>query len=105
MKVLLVNPPMPRGYYNKEFYLPLSLLYLGAVLKRNGDEPKILDFKIFTDKHVDSNAEFFDDKLMEAVNDFKPELIGFGSLFSGEFPNALNFSRLVKSKYSGIPAK
>ena len=103
MKVLLVNPPMPRGYYNKEFYLPLSLLYLGAVLKRNGDEPKILDFKIFTDKHVDSNAEFFDDKLMEAVNDFKPELIGFGSLFSGEFPNALNFSRLVKSKYSGIP--
>ena len=69
----------------------MSLLYLGAVLKRNGDEPKILDFKIFTDKHVDSNAEFFDDKLMEAVNDFKPELIGFGSLFSGNSRTRLTF--------------
>lgn len=43
MRVLLVNPPIPAYFYNREFYFPSSLLSLGAVLRDAGHEPRILD--------------------------------------------------------------
>lgn len=103
MKVLLVNPPMPKGYYNREFYFPLSLLYLGAVLKRNGDEPRILDFKVYTDKNAADDADFYSGKLLETIEEFKPGLVGFGSLFSGEFPNVLGFTKTLKARHPSLP--
>jgi anaerobic magnesium-protoporphyrin IX monomethyl ester cyclase len=102
MKILLINPNIPLSFYNREFYLPIGLLYLGAVLKKNKNEVKILDLKIFQRKENPS-MEFFDNKIIETIEDFKPDLIGWGCLYSGNFPDALRFSKLVKKKFNSIP--
>ncbi len=102
MKILLVNPPIPKNYYNREFYPPPSLLYLGAVLKRHGDEVKILDFKV-SQKNNDPADDFYHVKLIETILDFSPDLVGFGCLFSGNFSDILELSRTVKNKFPELP--
>ncbi|MEK7852293.1 MAG: cobalamin B12-binding domain-containing protein, partial [Planctomycetota bacterium] len=103
MKVLLVNPPIPKTYYNTEFYLPLSLLYIAAVLRQNGEEVKILDLKIYSNLRIADFDAFYSQKIIDTVSDFKPEMIGFGCLYSGQFPDILRYSELLKSKNKDIP--
>jgi len=103
MKVLLVNPPIPAYFYNREFYFPSSLLYLASVLRKNGDEPKILDFKTFQRGPSDPPRSFYDDTLIRTIAEFHPDLIGFGSLFSGNFPDLLRLTQMAKQHYPEIP--
>lgn len=105
MRILLVNPPMPLEFYNREFYLPSSLLYLAAVLQKNGDEIKILDFKTLTSKFEKSGCpqNFYENILMDAINDFHPSLVGLGCLYSGHFPDILKFSALIKKRFEKMP--
>jgi anaerobic magnesium-protoporphyrin IX monomethyl ester cyclase len=97
MRVLLVNPPIPDYFYNREFYFPSSLLSLGAVLREAGHEPRILDFKVFQRGEQDPSPAFYDETLCAAVLDFQPDLVGFGCLFSGNFPSVLHLSQCVKA--------
>jgi anaerobic magnesium-protoporphyrin IX monomethyl ester cyclase len=101
MKILLINPPVPRSYYNREFYLPSSLMYLASVLKRENHEPKILDLKIFQKTDV-FDYNFYEEKILANISEFSPDLIGWGCLFSGNFPDILKFSILVKEKFPKI---
>jgi anaerobic magnesium-protoporphyrin IX monomethyl ester cyclase len=101
MRVLLVNPPMPDSWYNDEFYLPSSMLYLAAALRENGDAPFILDMKVL--KAVPPRERFYEEKLIEAISRFRPELIGFGCLFSGNFPDVLRFATCCKERFPSIP--
>jgi len=104
MKILLVNSPNPPNYYNREVYLPSSLLYLSAVLQKNGDEIKLLDLK--NPKHQitnDDKQKYNETLLIETISSFHPELIGFGSLFSGNFPQLLTLSRATKKHFPSIP--
>lgn len=107
MKILLVNPPIPFSYYNREYYIPSSLVYLAAVLKQNGEEVKILDLKIFSGSEGSRNSEesykFYEKKLVNTVAGFKPELIGFGCLYSGQFRDVLRFTELIKKKFKNLP--
>jgi len=96
MRVLLVNPPIPAYFYNREFYFPSSLLSLGAVLRDAGHEPRILDFKIHQRGQTDPSPAFYDETLRDTVRDFQPDLVGFGCLFSGNFPAVLRLSQCVK---------
>lgn len=93
MKILLVNSPTPHFYYNREFYPPLNLLYIAAVLEKNNDTPKILDFKTFLGKGPDPTDQIHKDTLLNTISNFNPELVGFGCLFSGMFPD------ILKNKY------
>lgn len=102
MKILLVNPPVPKTYYNREYYPPLSLLYLAAVLQRNSEEVKILDFNTFKVWDSDNAQEFYKTKLVETISSFQPSLIGFGCLFSGHFPDVLKFSIVSKKNFKNI---
>ena len=103
MKILLVNPPQPAVWYNNEFYPPSSLLYLAAMLKRNNEEVKILDMKTFPLPNSDSRQDFYENILVKTLSDFVPDLIGFGCLFSGNFPDILRFSVVCKERFAEIP--
>jgi magnesium-protoporphyrin IX monomethyl ester (oxidative) cyclase len=103
MKILLVNPPIPETWYNDEYYLPSSLLYLSAVLQENGNEVKILDMKVLKADASDNRQKFYENVLIDTISNFQPEIIGFGCLFSGNFPDALRFSILCKQNFESIP--
>lgn len=103
MRILLINPTIPRTYYNREFYPPLSLLYLAAVIGKNGDEPKILDFKTFNSVKSSNLDNLYENNLIDSIFDFKPELIGIGCLYSGEFPDVLKLSYIIKNRFNNIP--
>jgi anaerobic magnesium-protoporphyrin IX monomethyl ester cyclase len=101
MKILLINPPVPLSYYNREFYLPSSLMYIASVLKKENHEPNILDLKIFQ-KTEDFDLNFFNEKILSRIKEFSPDIIGWGCLFSGNFPDVLKFSIFVKDKFPNI---
>jgi magnesium-protoporphyrin IX monomethyl ester (oxidative) cyclase len=103
MRILLVNPPMPRNYYNKEVYIPLSLLYLASTLVKKGEDVKILDMRIFQRDGAEPPQEFFAGKLTESIKDFRPDVVGLGCLFSGNFPETLELSRVSKRVSPSIP--
>jgi len=103
MKILLINPPVPLTYYNREFYPSLSMLYLGSVLKKNGEEVKILDFNTIKLGDSVNPQKIYEDILVDTVSTFQPALIGCGCLFSGNFPDVLKFSTLCKNRFKNIP--
>ena len=108
MKILLVNSPIPHNFYNREFYLPSSLLYLGAVLQKNNDEVKLIDFKTHQSKELktknrDPPERFYENKLIETISDFNPGLIGFGGLMSANFLDILKLSKTAKKEFPEIP--
>jgi anaerobic magnesium-protoporphyrin IX monomethyl ester cyclase len=103
MNILLVNPPIPGYFYNREFYLPSSLLYLAAVLRGQGHTLRILDFKTYQRQAPDPPFSFYEDRLTQAVSELHPDLIGFGSLFSGNFPDVLRLAQLTKDRFPDLP--
>jgi len=103
MKILLVNPPIPATWYNDEYYFPSSLLYLASTLRKNGEDVKIFDMKTLKPPKPENRQKFYEDKLIKTVLEFQAELIGFGCLFSGNFPDVLRFSKICKERFERIP--
>ena len=103
MKILLVNPPNPDNYYNKEVYLPSALLYLAAAAQENGSEVKILDLKSPIYANIPESKTDYEKLLVENIDLFQPDILGFGCLFSGNFPQVLKLSEASKSKFPKIP--
>jgi len=101
MKILLVNPPIPEILTNKEYYIPSSLLYLAAVLRK--DEVEVLDLNTFRPYKSGNPTKLCEGILMEKIADFRPSLIGLGCLFSGQFPDVLNFSGKIKEVFKTTP--
>ena len=100
MKILLINPPIPPTCYNtEEFYLPSGLLYLAAVLIKNGEKVKILDLKTFKNKP----EKPYGDIIIDVISSFQPELVGIGGLYSGNFPDELKYSLLIKKSFPEVP--
>lgn len=103
MRILLVNTPIPTMYYNREFYAPSSLMYLGAVLQNNGDEVKLLDLKTMMPEDTKNPMPFYEKILLKTVKSFSPDLIGISCLFSGNFPDLLKISIFLKKHHKDIP--
>lgn len=102
MNILLVNPPIPRSFYNREFHLPTSLLYLGAVLEKHCDHVEILDFKPIQHKAPQTTDSQYDHILLSRITDSKAEIVGFGGLFSGNYPDVLRMAKIVKDHFPNI---
>jgi anaerobic magnesium-protoporphyrin IX monomethyl ester cyclase len=102
MKILFVNPPVPRSYYNREYYLPSSLLYLSAVAERNGDEPYILDFKADNAVGKTPSESFCYQQLSKKIDEFQPDALGLGCFFSGNFPDTLKLAQFSKKHNPNI---
>lgn len=102
---LLVNPPTPSMIKNKEYILPPALLYLGGYLKASGKEVEILDFNIYKPWEMDAEnpEKACFQTLINKITEIKPSLIGFGCLFSGQFLSVLEFAKITKEHFPGIP--
>lgn len=99
MKILFINAPIPDFFYNHEYYPPSSLLYLGAVLQTNGEIVKILDLKIYKNNPQKS----YNNLIIDSIADFQPDIIGITGLYSGNFPDELHYSIIIKEKFKNIP--
>ena len=103
MKILLINPP--RIYYQGSkglrFGLPLGLLYLAAVLEKNGYQPKILDCLISPKSEIaDLNGKTIhglpDNLILEKITVEKPDLIGITNPFTSQIDSAIHIAGLAK---------
>ncbi len=106
MKVLLINPHYPNWIVNKEFLLPLNLLYLAGALKAAGHDTDILDLNVYKPwlKGNDNDSSSYCQSLVEKqIIDSKPMLVGIGCMFSGSFPVVLEYTRKIKEKFPDIP--
>lgn len=107
MKILLIHPPVPLSYYNREFYPPSGLMYLASSLIKNGDDVAILDLRTLQNNGEPRNpAEFrkhYGNIIIERASSFKPDIFGLGCLYSGQFPDVLAFSETIKLRFPSAP--
>jgi anaerobic magnesium-protoporphyrin IX monomethyl ester cyclase len=71
VKISLVNPPLLKGVYRHQPYLPLGLAYLAAVLEKNGHTVNVIDCPT-----LEMNLE----KLKAELASTEPDIIGITSM-------------------------
>jgi radical SAM superfamily enzyme YgiQ (UPF0313 family) len=103
MNILLINPPLPASWYNNEFYPPLGLLYLGAVLQADSHHLKIFDMRTLRSPKQDRAIGFYESEMHKTIKEFRPDLVGFGCLFSGNFDDVIRLSIACKNAWPEIP--
>ena len=99
VKVLLINPSTIDEVVNKEFTPPLSLLYLGAALLKNGFETQILDINLYKPWKQDNESGYVKEIILNRIREYNPGLIGFGCLFSGQFPFVVRHSENIRNNF------
>ena len=103
MKVLLINPPqtfypgsdLPAGN------LPLGLMYIAAVLQKNGYQVEILDAFMTgatceekVGDEVTIGLPF--DQITKEIGNRKPDIVGIAGPFTSQIGNAIKVSEAVK---------
>lgn len=103
MRILLINPP--RSYYQgskgARIGLPLGLLYLAAILEKNGYQPKIFDCLISPRTKVVAKGDKIihgppDDVILEIIRKENPCIVGITNPFTAQLENAIHVADLVK---------
>ena len=103
MRVLLINPPLDSvfrdGHVNPVtaylFYnsAPLGLLYLAAMVEREGEEVQVLD----------AAAEELDIAMtMQRIRDYQPDIIGIGSM-TVVFEGTKELASNIKAEFPDLP--
>jgi anaerobic magnesium-protoporphyrin IX monomethyl ester cyclase len=109
MKVLLINPPqtfypgsdLPAGN------LPLGLMYIAAVLQKNGYKVEILDsFMTGSNLEVKNGVEvtmgLSFDKIALEISNRKPDIVGIAGPFTSQIGNVIKVNAVVKEVDSKI---
>lgn len=100
-RILLINPRTPDGC-GKSYYLPLGLLYLARICEKSFFSAQLLDFNIYKPYLQKKPDEFCFKIALEKIEEYNPDIILFGCLFSGQFPQVYQLSSIIKKKYSDI---
>jgi radical SAM superfamily enzyme YgiQ (UPF0313 family) len=93
VKVALVNPPLVKGFFRHQPYLPMGLAYLAAVLEQKGHEVKVIDCQALDIDH---------EKLKSELSSFKPDLVGITSI-APLISSALFSAKTVKESFPDVP--
>ena len=102
--VVLINPSAPAHLPNKEFVLPLSLLYLAATLEKAGFDVKILDLNIFRAwERRHWPGDWWKPHVLAQIEACRPLFVGIGCLYSGQFNLLRRIARYVKELDSTVP--
>jgi len=109
-KIMLIQPSnmMPIDSVRR-LAPPLGLLYMGAVLKREGYKVNILDstcegyYNTISVKNNYIQYGLSDEDINKRINKFKPDVVGVSSMFSAQQENALHHCDLVKKIDKNIP--
>ena len=70
-KIALVNPPILKGVYHHQLFLPIGLAYLAAVLKSKQHEVTVIDCPALEIDH---------EKLKAKIASFEPDVVGITSM-------------------------
>lgn len=98
MHILLINVPSRRGAGGK--FLPLGLLYVGALLERAGHVVKIIDPYLKDPELKQFDAGNYMD-LDFAIDGFKPSVIGFGGIASS-YGRTKKLSKHIKLNFPTV---
>jgi len=98
MNVLLINVPSRKGIGGK--CLPMGLLYVGGILERAGHIAKIIDPYIKDTELTEFDRKNFSD-IDEIIDQFHPEIIGFGGIGSS-YGRTKILSEYLYKQYPGI---
>jgi len=107
MKVLLIAPyvnlNVDSNVYREDFYPSAALLHLAAMLRANQHEPVIIDLNNAVVHNQKKNyLDYCKKIILDGINKHKPELVGLNCLFSGVFPDVLEFAETIKSHYPDL---
>lgn len=108
-KVLLINPPtINNEYIGTDNYFPLGLLYIATTLRYNGNDSQIIDVNnyYYTSNEVINEISilnYVENTLVEYIREYKPDVIGIGSIFSGAFKPLRIIAKRVKETFPHIP--
>ncbi|MHC1729360.1 MAG: radical SAM protein [Syntrophobacteraceae bacterium] len=103
MRILLINPRTPDVISNKEYYVPPSLLYLAAALRKNRFTVNILDLNTCKPQPGEDTDVLCHRLVTGRVKDLAPSLVGITCLFSGHFPQVWSYSRSIKEECPDLP--
>jgi len=102
MNVLLITPYINMNanstLQRDDFYPSAALLHLAAVLRDNNHKPIILDLNnavVYRKKN--KYLDYCKKIIIENLDKHKPDLVGINCLFSGIFPDLLEFAKTIKS--------
>jgi radical SAM superfamily enzyme YgiQ (UPF0313 family) len=105
MKVLLIAPyinnNVDRDSYRDIFYPSAALLYLAGTLRGEKHSPIILDFNNRVIHEIALKEDFLQyciKVILKTIKLEKPDLIGLNVLFSGTFPDVLQFANAIKKE-------
>ena len=102
MKVLLIAPYVNLNVDNtvnrEDFYPSAAILHLAAVFRMNNYEPIIVDLNnSVVHAQKEKYMAYCNTIIKESLQKHKPDLVGINCLFSGVFPDVLEFAKTVKS--------
>jgi magnesium-protoporphyrin IX monomethyl ester (oxidative) cyclase len=115
MKILLINPPktqypqIDKASDVIDVGLPLGLLYLAAMIEREGYEVKILDCLISEEAEIlklnNGTIQYglSWEKIKTKVEQFKPQIVGVTCQFSAQVHNTIKVTEVVKEINSSLP--
>ncbi len=109
MKTLLINPPLTffAGSQSVTTGLPLGIMYIAAMLEKNGYNVEILDTLIddFKPQKI-GDAKYYGmpwEKIEEEIKSRKPDIVGITNPFTAQIDNAIKVSEIVKDIDTEIP--
>ena len=108
MKILLINPPQTfyPGSAAVVVGLPLGIMYLAAMLDRNGYEVKILDTLVPDSLPIsDGDAKQYGmpwEEIRQEIQQSRPDIVGITCPFTTQIGNATRISEIVKDIDAGI---
>ncbi|TRZ96055.1 radical SAM protein [bacterium] len=119
MRILLIDPPYKRftGFVN--FYYPIGLAYLGAVLRHAGHEVSIFDADAiqkgsdidFNDEYrrldlyrqgLNNNSHLAWQEIKTVIENFHPDLVGITAMTT-KFGSVLKTAEVIKNSYPKLP--
>ncbi len=102
MKILLINPPQTfySGSEQPAGNLPIGLMYIAAVLKKEGYIVEILDAFIsecaFQENGETINVGLPFDQIKQEIELKKPDIVGIAGPFTCQIDNAIKISNIAK---------
>jgi anaerobic magnesium-protoporphyrin IX monomethyl ester cyclase len=109
MKIILINPPQTfySASHDMTTGLPLGIMYIAAVLEKNGYDVEILDALVdeATIRKIGPAKQFGMpwEKIESEIEQRKPDIVGVTCPFSSQVENAVKVTKIVKHINPGIP--
>jgi len=103
MNILLISPPKLEGLKESKGTIPVPLLHLAAVLRRDGHAPSILDLSIYYPGPRDDPTVFYLDIVRRSLRAIEPGMVGINCFTTIHFPVVLELAETIKAASPGMP--